>query len=173
MKKLVRKILGSIYGTLRSAYYQERYSYFKSHYNITSNFEFRGTDIRIYGEGELVLGNNSYMGSYSTMQLNKGNKIVIGTNCRISHNVRMYTSSADPDQDFINVEIKPSRCGDIIIGNGVWIGANVFINPGVTISDNAVVGANSIVTKDVPANAIVGGVPAKLIRLKDLQKGHS
>jgi len=168
MKKLIRKLLGYTYGLLRMAYYRERYDYFRRYYKITSNFEFKGTDIRIYGDGELMLGNNSYIGSYSTMQINKGNRIVIGSDCRISHNVRMYTSSADPDHDFTSTIVIPAKCGDIIIGNGVWIGANVFINPGITIGGNAVVGANSIVTKDIPANAIVGGVPAKFIRFKNL-----
>ena len=51
----------------------------------------------------------------------------------------------------------------VVIGKRVWIGANVTILPGVTIGDNAIVGAGAVVTKDVPANIIVGGVPAKQI----------
>lgn len=163
----VRKILGYIYGKMRSAYYAERYDYFRREYDIKSNFGFNGIDIRIYGNGEIELGDNSYIGNYSTLQLTKGYKISIGTNCQISHNVRMYTSSADPDQDFTKEKVKPAKKGDIIIRNGVWIGANVFINPGVTIGNNAVIGANSIVTKDVPEHAVVGGVPARLIRYKN------
>ena len=58
--------------------------------------------------------------------------------------------------------------GDIVIGNGVWIGANVFINPGIRIDNNVVIGANSVVTKDIKENSIVGGVPAKLIRIKNV-----
>jgi maltose O-acetyltransferase len=53
-----------------------------------------------------------------------------------------------------------------MIGNGVWIGANVFIGPGINIGDNSIIGANSVVVKDVLPNSIVGGVPAKLIRMK-------
>ena len=52
----------------------------------------------------------------------------------------------------------------IVIGKGVWIGANVTILPGVTIGDNAIIGAGSVVTKDVPQNTIVAGVPAKKIK---------
>lgn len=151
---------------MRSSYYKERYDYFRRRYNIRTNFCFDGVDIRIYGDGEVELGNNSYIGNYSTLQLTSGYKIIVGDNCQISHNVRMYTSSADPDQDFTKTKTKPEKKGDIIIGDGVWIGANVFINPGIKIGNNAVIGANSMVTKDVADNAIVGGVPAKLLRLK-------
>jgi maltose O-acetyltransferase len=163
------RIFGYFYGIIRTAYYKTRYSYFKKYYSITSDFGFNGTDIRIYGEGKILLGNNSYIGTNSTIQLHPGQKVVIGDHCALSHNVRMYTSSADPDQDFTAERNNTGKTGDIIIGNGVWIGANVFINPGITIGDNAVVGANSVLTKDVDAFAIVGGVPAKLIRYKNIR----
>ena len=163
---MFNKFLGFIYGKMRYAYYKERYRYFQKHYNIKTNFGFNGTDIRIYGEGEIYLGNNSYIGTNAAIELFKGQKVVIGDNCAISHNVRMYTSSANADQDFNEKRNNTGRTGDIIIGNGVWIGANVFINPGVAIGDNSVIGANSVVTKDVPPYAIVGGVPARLIRYK-------
>ncbi|WP_325049140.1 DapH/DapD/GlmU-related protein [Alginatibacterium sediminis] len=52
----------------------------------------------------------------------------------------------------------------IQIGNSVWIGANVTICPGVSIADNVVVGAGSVVTKDLPENCVCAGVPAKVIR---------
>ena len=52
----------------------------------------------------------------------------------------------------------------IVLGKNVWVGSNSTILQGVTIGDNAVVGAGAVVTKDVPENTIVGGVPAKVIR---------
>lgn len=55
----------------------------------------------------------------------------------------------------------------IIIGKDVWIGANCLITAGVTIQDGAVVAGGSVVTKDVPENAIVGGVPAKIIKMRE------
>ena len=50
------------------------------------------------------------------------------------------------------------------IGNNVWVGANVTILPGVSIGDNAIIAAGAVVTKDIPANMLAAGIPAKVIR---------
>lgn len=58
---------------------------------------------------------------------------------------------------------KGFRSAPVVIGKNVWIGVKATIMPGVTIGDNAIVGANAVVTKDVPANKVVAGVPARVI----------
>lgn len=63
--------------------------------------------------------------------------------------------------------ISGDKLAKVVIENDVWIGANCVITPGVTIREGAIVAAGAVVTKDVPANAIVGGVPAKLIRMRE------
>jgi acetyltransferase-like isoleucine patch superfamily enzyme len=62
---------------------------------------------------------------------------------------------------------RSTYCAPIVIKNGAWLGAAVSVMPGVTIGENAVVAANAVVTRDVPDNAIVGGVPAKIIKYID------
>ncbi|MCM1332699.1 MAG: sugar O-acetyltransferase [Bacteroides sp.] len=86
--------------------------------------------------------------------------IFIGDNCLIGHCVVMATLNHDHEPSKRqNLHHKPIR-----IGNGVWIGANVTITAGVTIGDNAIIAAGAVVTKDVPADMIAGGVPAKIIK---------
>lgn len=89
--------------------------------------------------------------------------VTIGDDCFIGPGVHIYTAchSTNP------IERKSRRewAESVTIGNNVWIGGNVTILPGVTIGDNCTIGAGSVVTKDVPANAIVGGNPAKLIKM--------
>lgn len=87
--------------------------------------------------------------------------VFIGDGCQIGHNVVFAT---------LNHELEPSRRKFMIpepirLGKNVWVGSSSVILPGVTIGDNAVVAAGAVVTKDVPANAIVGGVPARTIRM--------
>jgi maltose O-acetyltransferase len=168
MVNLFKRIFASIYGRLRSNYYEYTYAQFRIRYKgISKDFKFQGIDIRLYGDGEIFLGADSYIGSYSTIQLTASTKVIIGKKCQISHNVRMYTLTDIADQNFLLSE-RMIKTGSIVIGNGVWIGANVFINPGITIGDNSIIGANSVITKDVLANSIVGGVPAKLIKYKSV-----
>jgi maltose O-acetyltransferase len=143
----------------------DRYNQFRQKYKLSKSFKFNGDNIVFYGSGDIVAGNNSYIGEFSTLQTENGTKIFIGKNCSISHNVRVYTTSVIPDNNWA-VSEKIIKRGDVIIEDYAWIGANVFINPGVTIGENAVVGANSVVTRDIPAFSIVGGVPAKIIRMK-------
>lgn len=89
--------------------------------------------------------------------------VTIGDDCFIGPGVHIYTAchSTNP------IERKSRRewAEPVTIGNNVWIGGNVTILPGVTIGDNCTIGAGSVVTKDIPANAIVGGNPAKLIKM--------
>ncbi len=88
--------------------------------------------------------------------------IIIGDHCFIAPGVVLSCAShpIDSAQRDDGVEIsKP-----ITIGNGVWIGANATICGGVHIGNNVVVGAGAVVLKDVPANSVVAGVPARLIR---------
>ena len=58
------------------------------------------------------------------------------------------------------------RVSEVIIGNDVWIGIRVIIMPGVKVGNGAVIGAGTVVTKDVPDYAIVGGVPARIIKFR-------
>ena len=86
--------------------------------------------------------------------------IEIGDNALIGQQVVIAT---------LNHDLAPDKRANMIpapvkIGNNVWIGAHATILAGVTIGDNAVVAAGAVVTKDVPANSVVGGVPAKIIK---------
>lgn len=154
-----------IFSRLQDTYMKHKYMKFRKKYHIHENFRFNGNNILFYGDGIIECGENSYIGELSTVLADENCKVVIGNNCSISHNVRIYTSSNVTDQIFSDKK-REKHFGDVIIENGVWIGANVFITPGVKIGSNSIVGANSVVTKDIDRNAVFGGVPAKLIRYK-------
>jgi|SRR5882724_3247917 len=163
----VKRIILKLYRVGFSLHQESIYDDFRKKYDLHATFRFNGGDIILTGEGRIKCGKGSYIGSYSTLLAYRDCEVVIGEGCSISYNVRMYTHSSDADQDFSISPVK-EKVGNIIIGNYVWIGANVFISPGVRIGDNAIVGANSMVTHDVEPFTIVGGVPAKFIRKKRL-----
>jgi acetyltransferase-like isoleucine patch superfamily enzyme len=89
------------------------------------------------------------------------NGIEIGGGTMWSYNCSFI--SANHSMEDLKKHVKTKS---IIIGKNVWLGANCVVLPGVEIGDNAIIGAGSVVTKNVVANSIVGGVPAKLIKMK-------
>lgn len=106
----------------------------------------------------LTVGKNVFFNSGCRFQDQGG--ITVGDGTLIGHNVVLAS---------LNHELDPSHrqnlCpSPIKIGRNVWIGSNSTILPGVTIGDGAVVAAGAVVTKDVPENAVVGGVPVKVIK---------
>ncbi|MBQ5507587.1 MAG: acyltransferase, partial [Prevotella sp.] len=95
-------------------------------------------------------------------QITIGNHLLTGTNVLItdnSHGATDYASLVVPPNERAVVSHGPVK-----IGNHVWLGNNVCILPNVTIGDGAVVGANSVVTHDIPPYAIVAGIPAKIVK---------
>ena len=86
--------------------------------------------------------------------------VTLGNGCQIGHNVVFATLNhyLEPEKR------KMTYPAPIVLGKNVWVGSNATILQGVTIGDNAVIGAGAVVTRDVPANAVAAGVPAKVIK---------
>ena len=123
-----------------------------------------GTKIRCH-EGVVSIGAKTVLGQECTISAYQ--HVSIGRECVIADRVMMI----DFDHGMVEVE-RPIRLQgiykrDVHVGNNVWIGYGACILRGVTIGDNAVIGTNAVVTKDVPANAVVAGIPARVIRMRD------
>lgn len=113
--------------------------------------------VKIWAPWNLEIGANSSLGP-NVDCYNQG-RISIGTNTVISQKTYLCASTHDYTKIDFALILKP-----ITIGNGVWIAADAFIGPGVCIENNAVIAARSVIIKNVVANAIMGGNPAKLIK---------
>jgi maltose O-acetyltransferase len=168
VKKIIIKLFALTYDIFRRANLNYTYSSFRNKYSLHNSFYFNGEGILMYGEGEISIGENTYIGRYSRIQVSKGNFVRIGKNCKIGPSFQIWTQTSEVDCDFSEYSKMRYKYGDIIIGDAVWIGTGVVISPGVTVGNNSIIGANSVVSKDVPDFAIVAGVPAKIIRFKKI-----
>jgi acetyltransferase-like isoleucine patch superfamily enzyme len=123
-----------------------------------------GCKLRVH-EGELLIGAKTVFGQECTISAFQ--HIEIGRECIVADRVMMI----DFDHGMVEVERPIREQGiykrDVNIGHNAWIGYGVCILRGVTVGDNAVIGTSSVVTADVPDNAVVGGIPAKLIRMRE------
>jgi len=123
-----------------------------------------GTKIRCH-EGSVEIGAKTVMGQECTISAYRS--VRIGEQCVIADRAMFI----DFDHGVVDVE-KPIRAQGIYkretrVGANVWIGYNACVLRGVQVGDNAVIGTNAVVTDDVPANAVVGGVPARILRMRD------
>lgn len=112
----------------------------------------------------ITIGNNVFINSDCKFQDQGG--IFIDDGALIGHGVVLATLNHDLDPEK-RQQLHPAP---IHVGKRVWIGANATVTQGVTIGDNSVVAAGAVVNKDVPANTIVGGVPAKVIGTIDADR---
>ena len=123
-----------------------------------------GTKIRCH-EGEVVIGAKTVLGQECTISAYR--RVRIGEQCVIADRAMFI----DFDHGVTEVERPIRQQGiykrDVEVGSNCWIGYGACILRGVRVGDNAIVGTNSVVTRDVPANAVVGGVPAKVIRMRE------
>jgi acetyltransferase-like isoleucine patch superfamily enzyme len=123
-----------------------------------------GSKIRCH-EGAVSIGAKTVLGQECTISAFQ--HVSIGRECVIADRVMLI----DFDHGMVEVD-RPVRLQgiykrDVRVGNNVWIGYGACILRGVTVGDNAVIGTNAVVTGDVPANAVVGGSPARVIRMRD------
>ncbi|MEA1848726.1 MULTISPECIES: acyltransferase [Chryseobacterium] len=127
-----------------------------------------GTPIDITKPENLQLGNHVYIGpnawisTYGTVQIMTGT--IIGPRLKI------YTGNHNYNSDRLLPYDEITIAKNVTIKENVWIGGDVTILPGITIEEGAIVGASSVVTKDVPKGAIIGGNPAKILKYRDLEK---
>lgn len=135
------------------------FSYYDSHGVPGTNFERDNILYNIPGHGDL------YIGKFCSIAF--GAEIIMGAANHSTSSFSTYTFGLVSDDWATKIgmtrEDMPFK-GDTVIGNDVWIGRKARIMPGVHIGDGAVIGSYSVVTKDVPPYAIVGGDPAKLIK---------
>mgnify|MGYP004446883025 FL=1 len=115
----------------------------------------------------LTIGNGVNMGEYTHItcveRIEIGDNLLTGRFVIITDN--SHGDSKTAEELSIPPVHRPLMTKPVKIGNNVWIGDRVAILRGVTIGDGAVIASNAVVTKDVPAMAVVGGVPAKIIRI--------
>jgi acetyltransferase-like isoleucine patch superfamily enzyme len=123
-----------------------------------------GTKIRCH-EGEVIIGDKTVLGQECTISAYK--HVRIGEQCVIADRAMFI----DFDHGIVEAERTIREQGiykrDVDVGSNVWIGYGACVLRGVQVGDNAVIGTNSVVTADVPANAVVGGIPAKVIRMRE------
>ena len=144
---------------------------------ISKQFGSVGSNVSIADGIIIGFGDNIHIGSNVSINynciLNDCNEIIIGNNVLIAPGVQINTAShpvlaeerLTQNWNYSTGEYRwRTYSKPVKIGNNCWIGANVTILGGVSIGDNAVVAAGAVVTKDVPANSLVGGVPAKIIK---------
>jgi len=138
---------------------------FNSKLNIGNNFKC-GKNCTVSRKNTITIGNNFFMGNYCHL----------ASNLNIADNVLLasFVSFVGGDHKIDNIDTTINKSGrdtfkTTKVCEGVWIGHGSIIMHGVTLNKGCVIASGSIVTKDVPENAIVGGNPAKVIRYRKLK----
>ncbi len=131
-------------------------------------FDKCGDNVNIESGARFANGGGISIGSGSGLGVNCSvhGPLRIGDNVMMGPDVTILTHTHNIERTDIPMGRQGMREAEVIIGNDVWIGMRVIIMPGVKVGDGAVIGAGAVVTKDIPAFTVVGGVPAKVIKYR-------
>ena len=110
--------------------------------------------------GDVVIGAATRIGIHCTVI----GPVTIGSHVNLAQGITVTALNHNFSDPSLRIDEQGVSTKAVVIGDDVWIGANAVILPGVTIGSHVVVAAGAVVTKDVPANTLVGGVPAKVIK---------
>lgn len=176
-----------VYNKILNCYIRSKYDNIKCYVNLPNQLKGleyisidEGSSI---GKGGILTAWDSYEGEkfYPNIKIGKNcnigefchitacNRIVIGDNLLTGRYVYI-SDNAHGRSSIEELSIHPSKRklyskGSVVIGNNVWIGESAMILAGVTIGDGAIIGSNSVVTHDVPAYSVAGGIPARVIKI--------
>lgn len=165
MRGVLKRYIRTIIRELKKEELSAKERSYRAQFDISDSFSF-GDIEHTYFSGNIHIGAHTYLNS-GMVQSGRMSKVIIGEWCAIGYNVNILAKTHDVNKPTGPESERPIPEKDINIGDRVWLGSNVYIREGVTVGDDAVVGANSVVTKDVPPKAVVGGVPAKIIYTKE------
>src|SRR5690348_12907755 len=126
-----------------------------------------GTKIRAH-EGEVEIGAKSVLGQECT--ISSFQHVAIGRECIVADRVMLIDFDHGVVEEERPVRLQGIYKRDVRVGHNVWIGYGACFLRGTTTGDNAVVGSLTVVSKDVPANAVVGGAPARVLRMRPAPK---
>lgn len=172
LKDLLKEIIGGVFslGFIKAifssfAYYIHEQVLWRNKINHKGSY-------RIHSRASLRNAKNIYLGENVRITMDcciwaeQNSKIEFGDNVLVGPGVKMFCGNHGTKLCDIPMVFQDRIEKDIYIGNDVWIGANSILVSGVKINDGAIVAAGSVVTKEVPKNAIVGGSPAKIIKFR-------
>ena len=133
--------------------------------HISNNvFIHAGLVLRLLGDCQLFVGEDTYIGPNSHISGTQGS-IIIGKKVMIADGVLISTAAHKYEDVLKSVKDQGYESkGNIVIGNGCWIGEGSYIMSGVKVGKNSVIGANSVVTHDIPPFSVAAGSPARVIR---------
>lgn len=139
-----------------------RYMLLKSSFKQCGNNVFIGPNVIIKNISSISLGSN--ISIHANCYLDALGNICIEDNVSIAHNSSLISFEHTWDDSETPIKYNPIKASPIHVKSDVWIGCGVRILSGVTINSRSVIAAGAVVTKDVPSNSLVAGVPAKFIK---------
>ena len=163
-------------GTFSFGFLQAQFSSFAyfihEHVLWRLDLKSQGKYVRIHSRASLrnaqniSLGNNVRITMDCCIWAEKNSRVIFGNDVLVGPGVKMFSGNHGSQLNGIPMSSQRRREADILIGNDVWIGANCVITSGVIIGNGVIVAAGSVVTKNIPDNAVVGGVPTRILNFR-------